>query len=193
MLSFVLLLYKFLLCLESIFYTFSSIFVVTIQRKMGSRRQHSVNHFGPILRKPSIGKAPGKLKKKCLQQLQRTQQSFRVAYNHANERGDYNVIKRPQQNNVATKKPPQFPFEEPRHAKAVTRQNIYSRSSWPNKGMTSPSENGEKSKACFSRALQKNTQKANPSRAMPNSGVDSLQKNTTKLRPSSFMSNNGNT
>ncbi|XBI37599.1 hypothetical protein VPH35_122857 [Triticum aestivum] len=147
---------------------------------MGSRKQYSVNHFGPILRKPSIRKAPGKLKKKA-------------AYNHANERGDYNVIKRPQQNNVATKKPPQFPFEEPRHAKAVTRQNIYSRSSWPNKGMTSPWENGEKSKACFSRALQKNTQKANPSRAMPNSGVDSLQKNTTKLRPSSFMSNNGNT
>uniref|UniRef100_A0A453RKV0 Uncharacterized protein n=1 Tax=Aegilops tauschii subsp. strangulata TaxID=200361 RepID=A0A453RKV0_AEGTS len=81
---------------------------VTIQRKMGSRRQHSVNHFGPILRKPSIGKEPGKLKKKCLQQLQRTQQSFRVAYNHANERGDDNVIRRPQQNNVATKKHPNF-------------------------------------------------------------------------------------
>ncbi|KAF7100968.1 hypothetical protein CFC21_102393 [Triticum aestivum] len=160
---------------------------------MGSRRQHSVNHFGPILRKPSIGKAPGKLKKKCLQQLQRTQQSFRVAYNHANERGDDNVIRRPQQNNVATKKTPQFPCEEPSHAKAVSRQNVPARSSWPKKGTSSPRGNVEKSKPSFSRTLQKNTQKASPSCAMPKSGIDSLQKNATKCRPSFFMLNNGNT
>lgn len=166
---------------------------------MGSRRQysvnqrqHSVNHFGPSLRKPSIRKAPGKLKKKCIEQLKRTQQSFRVAHSHANERGDDNVAKRPQQNKVATKHI-QFPFEEPSHAKAVSRPNVSSRSSWSNKGTASSRENVARSKPSSSRTLQKNTQKASPSHAMPNNGIDSLQKNTTKFRPSSFMPNSGNT
>ncbi|EMS52711.1 hypothetical protein TRIUR3_32732 [Triticum urartu] len=139
---------------------------------MGSRRQHGVNHFGPILRKPSIRKAPGKLKKKCLEQLKRTQQSFR--------RGDDNLAKRPQQNKVATKHTLCFPFNEPSHSKPVSRPNVSSRSSWPNKGMASPREDVEKSKPSFSRTL---TQKASPSCAMHNSGIDSLPKNTIKFRP----------
>ncbi|XP_044958955.1 uncharacterized protein LOC123410132 [Hordeum vulgare subsp. vulgare] len=158
---------------------------------MVSRRQHSVNHFGPSLRKSPMRKGPGKLKKKCLDQFKRTQQSFRVGmehrFNHANERADDNVAKRPQQNKIARK----TPFEEPSHAKAVSRPNISS--SWPNKGTVSSRENVEKSKPYFSRTLQKNTLKASPSRAMPNSGIDSLQKNTTKSRPSSFILNGGNT
>ncbi|XP_048544144.1 uncharacterized protein LOC125527455 isoform X2 [Triticum urartu] len=141
-------------------------------KKMGSRRQHGVNHFGPILRKPSIRKAPGKLKKKCLEQLKRTQQSFR--------RGDDNLAKRPQQNKVATKHTLCFPFNEPSHSKPVSRPNVSSRSSWPNKGMASPREDVEKSKPSFSRTL---TQKASPSCAMHNSGIDSLPKNTIKFRP----------
>ncbi|XP_073360146.1 uncharacterized protein [Aegilops tauschii subsp. strangulata] len=130
---------------------------------MGSRRQHSVNNFGPRLRKPSISKAPGKLKKKCLEQFKRTQQSFRVAY------------------------------DEPSHAKAASRPNVSSRSPWPNKGTASPRGNVEKSKPFFSRKnTQKvSPSRAVPS-AMPNSGIDSLQKNTTKFRTSPFMSNSGN-